>query len=191
MVPSWILAGSVVLLLAVIVAAWYLGGFWHDLRTNDFVDPDYFIRPPFPISQAAERIIRVSALVVIVAAGSLLTWASVQHSFDLRWWSVLGPLVAAAALIGFAWRIFTAQVIGANIGAGCLIIFGGPVLLALLWWAVTNAISLTLDSTHGTRGSPVVLSGSHCGKLGTCDSIDIDPSSAEYCEGDDDRGAGS
>ena len=142
MVRSGILAGSVVLVLAVTVAAWYLGGFYHELRDLDFVDPDYFIRP-FPISRAAERIIGVSAVVVTVAAGSLLTWASVQHSFDLRWWSVLGPLVAAAALIGFAWRIFTAQVIGANIGAGCMILFGGPVLLALLWWAVASAISLT------------------------------------------------
>jgi hypothetical protein len=82
-------------------------------------------------------------VVVTVAAGSGLTWASVQHSFEARWWSVLGPLVAAAALIGFAWRIFTVQVIGANIGAGCLIVFGGPVLLALLGWAVANTISLT------------------------------------------------
>jgi hypothetical protein len=142
MVRSGILTGSVVLVLATTVAAWYLGGFWHDLRTNNFVDPDYFIRP-FPISTAAERIIGVSAVVVTVAAGSGLTWASVQHSFEARWWSVLGPLVAAAALIGFAWRIFTVQVIGANIGAGCLIVFGGPVLLALLGWAVANTISLT------------------------------------------------
>lgn len=142
MVRSGILTGSVVLVLAVTVAAWYLGGFWHDLRGSDFVDPDYFIRP-FPISKAAERITGVSAVLVTVAAGSWLTWASVQHSFDLRWWSVLGPLVASAALIGFAWRIFTAQVIGANIGAGCLILFGGPLLLVLLYWAVYSAISLT------------------------------------------------
>ena len=56
---------------------------------------------------------------------------------------MLGPLVASAALIGFAWRVMTAQVIGANIGAGCVILFGGPLLLALLWWAVASAISLT------------------------------------------------
>jgi len=143
MVRAGILTGSVVLVLAVTVAAWYLAGFWHDLRGNNFVDPDYFIRPPFPVSEAAERITGISAVLVTVAAGSWLTWASVQHSFDLRWWSVLGPLVASAALIGFAWRIFTTQVIGANIGAGCIILFGGPLLLVLLYWAVYSAISLT------------------------------------------------
>lgn len=142
MVRAGILTGSVVLVLAMTVAAWYLAGFWHDLRNLNFVDPDYFIRP-FPISKAAERIIGVSAVLVTVAAGSWLTWASVQHSFDLRWWSVLGPLVASAALIGFAWRVFTAQVIGANIGAGCVILAGGPLLFALLVWAVESAISLT------------------------------------------------
>jgi len=117
MVRAGILTGSVVLVLAMTVAAWYLAGFWHDLRNLNFVDPDYFIRP-FPISKAAERIIGVSAVLVTVAAGSWLTWASVQHSFDLRWWSVLGPLVASAALIGFAWRVFTAQVIGATSAPG-------------------------------------------------------------------------
>ena len=142
MVRAGILTGSVVLVLAVTVTAWYLAGFWHDLRSNNFVDPDYFIRP-FPISEAAERIIGASAVLVTVAAGSWLTWASVQHGFDLRWWFVLGPLVASAALIGFAWRIFTAQVIGANIGAGCIILAGGPLLLVLLYWAVYSAISLT------------------------------------------------
>jgi hypothetical protein len=82
-------------------------------------------------------------VLVTIAAGSWLTWASVQHSFDLRWWSVLGPLVASAALIGFAWRIFTVPVIGANIGSGCVILFGGPLPLALLGWAIASAISLT------------------------------------------------
>jgi len=94
-------------------------------------------------------------MLLTVAAGSWLTWASVQHSFELRWWSVLGPLVASAALIGFAWRIFTAQVIGANIGAGCVILAGGPLLVALLVWAVESAISLMQTATQqGRSGGP-------------------------------------
>jgi hypothetical protein len=62
----------------------------------------------------------------------LLTRRDAEHSFDLRWWSAFGPLVASAALIGFGWRAVTAQVIGANIGAGCVILFGGPLVFALL-----------------------------------------------------------
>src|SRR6267378_3249994 len=67
---------------------------------------------PFPVSPAAERAAgRGSVLAAIVAAG-WLTWASLRHGFDLRWWSVLGPLLPAGILAGFIWRVFTARVGG-------------------------------------------------------------------------------
>lgn len=82
-----------------------------------------------------------SALVAIVAA-LLLTWASLRHGLDPRWWSVLGPLLFAGVLIGSGWRVFTAGVIGANIGAGLVIFFVGPVVMALLAWAMFRSFTL-------------------------------------------------
>jgi hypothetical protein len=97
-------------------------------------------------ADGADRSVARSRTEQVVRRGrqfGLLTRRDAEHSFDLRWWSALGPLVASAALIGFGWRAVTAQVIGANIGAGCVILFGGPLVLALLGWAGASAISLT------------------------------------------------
>ncbi|TDC35953.1 hypothetical protein E1211_15025 [Micromonospora sp. 15K316] len=45
---------------------------------------------------------------------------------------MLLPLVGAGILVGFGWQVMTAGGIGANIGAGLIVIFGGPILVALL-----------------------------------------------------------
>ena len=80
-------------------------------------------------------------LAAIVAAG-WLTWASLRHDFDLRWWSVLGPSASREILASFIWRVFTARVGGAPIGTGCVILSACPVLAALLGWAVTRSLTL-------------------------------------------------
>jgi len=36
-------------------------------------------------------------------AAAWLTWASLRHDFDLRRWSVLGPLLAAGIPVGYGW----------------------------------------------------------------------------------------
>ena len=132
-----VLAGAVVLVLAVLVAAWWLIGDRYSLSPG----AECLIRP-FPVSPAAERAAgRGSVLAAIVAAG-WLTWASLRHGFDLRWWSVLGPLLPAGILAGFGWRVLTARMDGANIGAGCVILSVGPAVAALLGWAVTRSLTL-------------------------------------------------
>lgn len=57
-----------------------------------------------------------------------------MHLFDARWWSVLVPLMAAGFITGAGWRVMTAGVIGANIGAGLVVLFGSPLVAALLVW---------------------------------------------------------
>jgi hypothetical protein len=49
-------------------------------------------------------------VLVAIAAAAWLTWASLRHEFDLRWWSVLGPLLPAGILAGYAWRVLTTRV---------------------------------------------------------------------------------
>lgn len=133
-----ILAACVVLVLAVTAATWYLIG---DLSTTSPEHADYVIRPT-RISPRLERVIGIGGLLLTVIAAAVLTWASVRHTFDPRWWLVIGPATAAGVLLALAWRVFTAGVIGANIGAGCLVMFGGPLLALLLAWAIAFAIHL-------------------------------------------------
>lgn len=53
--------------------------------------------------------------------------------------SVLVPLVVVGAILGLGWRIMMTAVIGANIGAGILVLFGSPVILGLLILAGVSA----------------------------------------------------
>jgi hypothetical protein len=132
------LAGAA-LLLAVPVMTWWLAGDQSTVPLS--ADPDYFIRP-FRISPALERLLGCGSVLVAIVAALQLTWASLRHVLDPRWWSVLGPLLLIGVLVGFGWRVFTAGVIGANIGAGFFTFFAGPVIVALLVWAVFRSVSL-------------------------------------------------
>jgi hypothetical protein len=135
-----VLAGAIALVLAVPVAAWWLIG---DRYSTLYPSPiSSSVIRPFPISPAAERAAGTGAVLAAIVAVAWLTWASLRHGFDLRWWSVLGPLLLAGILAGFGWRVLTARMDGANIGAGCLIMSGGPVVAALLGWAVTRSLTL-------------------------------------------------
>jgi hypothetical protein len=135
-----VLAGAIALVLAVPAAAWWLIG---DRYSSLSWIPDYgYVIRPFPVSPAAERAAGRGSVLTAIVAAAWLTWASLRHGFDLRWWSVLGPLLLAGIVVGFGWRVLTARVAGGNIGAGCLILSGGPVVAALLGWAVTRSLTL-------------------------------------------------
>ena len=84
-----VLAGAVALVLAVPVAAWWLIG---DRYSSLSPGAEYLIRP-FPVSLAAERAVGRGSVLAAIVAATWLTWASLRHGFDLRWWSVLGPLL--------------------------------------------------------------------------------------------------
>ena len=128
------------LVLAVPVAVWWRIG---DRYSTLYPSPiSSSVIRPFPVSPAAERAAGRGAVLAAVVAATWLTWASLRHEFDLRWWSVLGPLLLAGILAGFGWRVLTARMAGANIGAGCLILSGGPVVAALLAWVVTRSLTL-------------------------------------------------
>jgi hypothetical protein len=135
-----VLAGAVALVLAVPVAAWWRVG---DRYSTLYPSPiSSSVIRPFPVSPAAERAAGRAAVLAAIVAATWLTWASLRHDFDLRWWSVLGPLLPAGILAGFGWRVLTARMDGANIGAGCVIMSVGPAVAALLGWAVTRSLTL-------------------------------------------------
>lgn len=135
-----VLAGAVALVLAVPVAAWWCIG---NRYSTLYLSPiSHSVIRPFPVSPAAERAAGRGAVLAAIVAAAWLTWASLRHEFDLRWWSVLGPLVPAGILAGFGWRVLTARMDGANIGAGCVILTVGPAMAAVLGWAVTRSLTL-------------------------------------------------
>jgi hypothetical protein len=140
-VVRWlVLAGAIALVLAVPVAAWWRIG---DRYSTLYLSPiSSSVIPPFPVSPAAERAAGRGAVLAGIVAVMWLTWASLRHEFDLRWWSVLGPLLPAGILAGFGWRVLTARMDGANIGAGCVILSVGPAVAAALGWAVTRSVTL-------------------------------------------------
>jgi hypothetical protein len=135
-----VLAGAVVLVLAVPVAAWWRIGDRYSTLYPSPISTSVF--RPFAVSPAAERAAGRGAVLAAIVAATWLTWASLRHGFDLRWWSVLGPLLPAGILAGFGWRVLTARMDGANIGAGCVILCVGPAVAALLGWAVTRSLTL-------------------------------------------------
>jgi hypothetical protein len=124
------------LTIAAAVATWWLVG---DLSTPGS-DVDYAFGP-LTVDPTLERALGVGSIAVLVVALGLLASAR-WRGFLARWWSVLVPLVLVGVIVGAGLRVMTAGVIGANIGAGLVALFGGPVVVALLLWVVFRSLRL-------------------------------------------------
>jgi hypothetical protein len=62
-----------------------------------------------------------------------------------------GPVVAAGFIAGAGWRVLSAGVAGANIGAGFVVLLGGPMVLVLLVWAMGFAVYLLSRTDHASE----------------------------------------
>jgi hypothetical protein len=145
---TWLtLPAAAGLVLATPVAAWWIVG-PQDSAGFAPADLDYAIRP-FRITPAAERAVGAGSVVLAVVTALLLGWATLRRRFDPRWWRVLGALLIVGVLIGWSWRVLTAGVIGANIGAGMVILLIGPLVVFLLAFAVWRSLRLVSPSAHG------------------------------------------
>ena len=139
-VARWVcLLASAGLVLAFPVASWWLVGDQSTVPANE--DPDFAFRP-WNVSRGSERAAGLASVLLAAVMLLVLLWFTVRHLFDARWWSVLVPLMAAGFIAGAGWRVMTAGVIGANIGAGLVVLFGSPLVAALLVWAVARSIYL-------------------------------------------------
>jgi hypothetical protein len=133
----WPAVAGVVLVVAMPVASWWLVG---DLSTET-ADPDYFLRP-VDLGDTAQHVVGVGAVVLVAASAVALVVARWRGRLDRRWWSVLVELVLAGGLCGAGWRVLTAGVIGANIGAGFVMVVVAPIVAALVSLAVLEWLSL-------------------------------------------------
>ncbi|MGA5205172.1 hypothetical protein [Streptomyces variegatus] len=135
-----IMAAGAALVGGVPVAAWGLMGQQnHDgLPASEL---DYAFQP-WDIGDGVAAVAGGLALVLAAAGAAVLVRSSLRGAMDRRWWGVLGPLVVLGLMAGVGWRILTAGGIGANIGAGLLIIFGTPIAAGLLLWSLAWAFWL-------------------------------------------------
>lgn len=139
------LSAGAALVVGVPVAAWGLMGQqnYGGLPASEL---DYAFQP-WDIGDGVAAVLGGLALLAGVGATVLVRGAR-RGVLDPRWWGVLGPLVVVGMVAGVGWRILTAGGVGANIGAGLLIIFGTPVVVGLSLWALAWGVWLVTDR-HG------------------------------------------
>ncbi|MFJ2832878.1 hypothetical protein ACIPC1_35910 [Streptomyces sp. NPDC087263] len=146
-----LLTAATVLVAAVPVAAWGLMG-----QQNSTELPasqlDYAFEP-LGISDGPAGVLGATALLLAGVGAALLVRASRSGGLDKRWWGVLAPLVMAGLLVGTGWRILTAGVIGANIGAGLVVFFMVPAVAGLLLWALGRGVWLATRRPTGGQWS--------------------------------------
>jgi hypothetical protein len=130
---------------------------------------DYAVKPP-DIAAHLDLPIGLAALALAATAAALLVRASMRRAFDPGWWQVLAPLVATGAISAWCWRVLTAGVIGANIGAGIAVALGTPVVFTLLVCAVVRTVVLLRrrggNGGGGLAARPGPVPGSALGSEG-------------------------
>jgi hypothetical protein len=144
-----IVAAGAALVGGVPVAAWGLMG-QQNYAGLPASELDYAFQP-WDIGDGVAAVAGGLGLVLAVAGAVVLVRGSLRGALDGRWWGVLGPLVALGLMAGVGWRILTAGGVGANIGAGLLIIFGTPIAAGLLLWSLAWAFWL-VTQRHGPEG---------------------------------------
>ena len=146
-----LLAATGALVAAVPVAAWGLMG-QQNAAGLPASQLDHAFQP-LGVPDGLATVLGVIALLLAGVGGALLARASWQGGLDVRWWGVLAPLVMAGLLVGVGWRVITAGVIGANIGAGFVTLVGGPLVAGMLVWALGCGVWLAIPVPGGDGSS--------------------------------------
>lgn len=126
---------AVALVLATPLAVWSLVG---DLSATEFDDLDYIWRAP-DLPVAVDVALGVVSVAVVLASAAVLLGGLRRGHVRRQWSATVVPLCVAGALLGYGGRVVTAGGIGANIGGGLMVMFAGPLILALVVAAAWNA----------------------------------------------------
>ncbi|WP_063764448.1 hypothetical protein [Streptomyces sp. NRRL S-481] len=145
------MVAGVALVLGVPVAAWGLMG-QQNAEGLPASELDYAYQP-WGVGDGVAAVAGGVALVLAVAGAAALVRGARRGVLDPRWWGVLGPLVVVGLMAGVGLRILTAGVVGANIGAGLLIMLGTPVAAALVLWALGRGVWLATRGRADAGGT--------------------------------------
>jgi hypothetical protein len=134
--PTWVkfLAGLAPVLASPVITYALMG----DQSSTTDPNPNYFIHP-LSISPSTVTTIALIATVLALLGLGVLVPRWNEGSLHAAWKRVVVCLVVVGVIVGAFYRVATAAVIGANIGAGVMVFFAGPLLLALLAGAVFSA----------------------------------------------------
>ena len=148
--------GSVLLILSVPVAAWWLIG---DLSESA---GDYFMLRPLTIEVGSEPMFGVLAgIAAIVGAALVLRGRSLLRLAPTLWEQALLLTVGAEVGIAFVYRVFTAGVVGANIGGGMMLLMGVPLVAFMLALAIKSPHSGAIVVTGDTGVATFAVSLGH------------------------------
>jgi hypothetical protein len=140
---------AVSLLIATPVAMWWLIGDRTEVPAE--LDPDYVVRPP-AIDPLVERAAGLGCALTVVVGLLLAGWVTLRVPGHRPWWSVILSVLTAGYIVGIGLRAMTTGVIGANIGFGVMVLWGGPAVVMLLMWAVVRAIELLRQGVASADG---------------------------------------
>ena len=120
---------AAVLGVALTALTWWLVG---DLSSPGFApgELDYMFRAPDTFERHTTSV-GLGGAAIAIACLVLLLWMYFRGDVDRRGVVVIGSLAAAGVYLGFAARTVTAGGIGANIGAGLVVMIGLAGLVAL------------------------------------------------------------
>ncbi|NND02278.1 MAG: hypothetical protein HKN91_05775 [Acidimicrobiia bacterium] len=121
-----VVAGAV----AALPATWWVLGRL-DKSGAWITDPDYAVNPP-QIDRTLAHAIGAGSLVAFLIGTAVLVGTIRSGRWRRCVAGVFAPAVAGFAYVGMAAHVMTAPVIGANIGAGLIVMAGLPVCVLLL-----------------------------------------------------------
>lgn len=145
---------AALLFLAVPMAAWWLIG---DQSESPLAD--YYLLKPLDVRFGDERVVGIIATVVaVVGLGLLVSSHDRLRSRPSSWELAVGALIAAEVASVYIYRVVTAGVIGANIGAGLMLMFGVPIVGYMLAWTLERVDSRVVVSGR-TLSTPAIVIG--------------------------------
>ena len=132
--PLLVLAGLAPVVAAPIITFALIG----DQSSTTDPNPDYFWHPPSIAASTVTTWSLIFTVLAMIGLGMLIPrWK--DGTVHTAWKRVVICLVMCGILTGAFYRVATAAVIGVNLGAALMALFGGPAFLALLVGAIFAA----------------------------------------------------
>lgn len=132
------------------ITTWWMVG---DLSEGPYAQ-DYMFKAP-TLARNHQLVVGIVATLLLLVSGGVLV-AAVAHR-RLSWVNVRPavPLLLAGAFSGWAARVMTARVSGANIGGGLFMLLGPLVLLGAIAWSWYFARASDEGSSTRHPGDPL------------------------------------